>query len=325
MPNKYAKKKGWKLRKQKYKVSNWSDYNAVLRQRGNIEMWIAKDAADYWYAKERVYDGSGTPKKYTDGAIIACHQIRQVYQLPLRQCQGFMDSLFKIYGLPLQCPDYSCLSKRLSRLSLSSPRYKKTDTVDPNIAAIAFDSTGLRVFTHDEWQHEKHGIQLKKSCRKLHIAVDAHHIIHASELTDRLTSDECCVENLSKQISYEVGHISSDGAYDRHHVYETLSDHFQNADIVIPPKNSAVFNKDNHAQRNRNLQEIKTFGRMVWQKVRDYGRRNYSELAIFRYKNILGTALHARELSRQKSETMIGCSILNKMTGIGMPKSYRIA
>ena len=64
---------------------------------------------------------------------------------------------------------------------------------------------------------------------------------------------------------------------------------------------------------------------MNWQRVRDYGKRNYSELSIQRYKKILGTKLHGREISRQKNETMIGCGVLNKMTGFGMPTSYRAA
>ena len=33
-------------------------------------------------------------------------------------------------------------------------------------------------------------------------------------------------------------------------------------------------------QRNQNLQEIKTFGRMAWQKVRGYGKKNIAELSI---------------------------------------------
>lgn len=48
-------------------------------------------------------------------------------------------------------------------------------------------------------------------------------------------------------------------------------------------------------------------------------------LAIQRYKRILGDRLHARALSRQKNEAMIGCGILNKMTHLGMPASYRVA
>jgi len=52
---------------------------------------------------------------------------------------------------------------------------------------------------------------------------------------------------------------------------------------------------------------------MEWQKRREYGKRNYSELAIQRYKRILGNKLHARDFERQTQEAIIGCSTLNKM------------
>ncbi len=31
--------------------------------------------------------------------------------------------------------------------------------------------------------------------------------------------------------------------------------------------------------------------------------------------------MHTREMSRQQQEFMIGCGVLNKMTGLGMPES----
>jgi len=88
MPNKYPEKKGWKVPKQKFKVTNWSEYTASLRQRGNISVWLSDDAMAQWYEKDRVYDGTGTPKLYSDFAIITCHEIRLVYKLPLRQSFG---------------------------------------------------------------------------------------------------------------------------------------------------------------------------------------------------------------------------------------------
>jgi len=130
---------------------------------------------------------------------------------------------------------------------------------------------------------------------------------------------------LAEQIEHDVKQFTADGAYDKNPVYDVLSHQFSQADIVIPPDSDAVINKNNHVQRNRNLQEIKTWGRMCWQRIREYGRRNYSELAIWRYKKILGNTLRGRELSCQKNEAMIGCSILNKMTNLGMPQSYRCA
>ena len=90
MPNKYPNKKGCKVPKQKYKVTNWSDYNNALRRRGSIDLWITEDAVSQWYEKDMVHDGTGAPTKFTDFAIIICHEIRLLYKLPLRQCEGFI-------------------------------------------------------------------------------------------------------------------------------------------------------------------------------------------------------------------------------------------
>jgi len=70
---------------------------------------------------------------------------------------------------------------------------------------------------------------------------------------------------------------------------------------------------------------INANGRMKWQRARNYGQRNYSELGVQRYKRILGRAVHARIMPNQKQEFMIGCGVLNKMTSLGMPDSFRVA
>ena len=44
MPNKYANKKEWKVPKQKYKLSNGSEYSDVLRRRGEIDVWLSEEA-----------------------------------------------------------------------------------------------------------------------------------------------------------------------------------------------------------------------------------------------------------------------------------------
>jgi hypothetical protein len=196
---------------------------------------------------------------------------------------------------------------------------------DETIAAIAIDSSGLKRFGHDEWHQEKHKVSAKRSWRKLHIAVDNKHIIHASELTDRFVTDDHVINDLLEQINVDVAQFTADGAYDKNEVYNSLSSKFSSTDIIIPPSSDAIYSARSHQQRNRNLQEIKIFGRMNWQRIRKYGNRNYSELCIQRYKKILGNKMHARELLRQKNEAMIGCGVLNKMTNMGMPSSYKCA
>ena len=325
MPNKYAESKGWNVPKQKHRVKNWSEYNKSLKSRGRIEVWLSDDAINLWYEKDTKYDGTGRPKVFSDFAIIICHEIRQVYRLPLRQCQGFIDSLFEIGNIPLKAPDYTCLSKRLSSLNIKSPRYKRTQKPDASIEAIAIDSTGLKRFGRNEWHQEKHKVSAKRSWRKLHIAVDDKHYIHAVELTDRFISDTEIAEELIDQIDTTIEHFSADKAYDSNKIYELLHEKYPDIIIAIPTKKNAVCGRSNHDARNATLMLRNHVGMMQWQKIMEYGRRNKSELCIERYKVILGNKMHAREMSRQKQESIIGCGILNKMTSLGVPESYRIA
>jgi len=217
------------------------------------------------------------------------------------------------------------LSKRLKALKISSPKYKKYACADESVHAIAIDSTGLKRFGRGEWHQEKHELSSKASCRKLHIGVNVGHYFEACTLTDRFASDESQIKPLLDQIDESIDHFTADGAYDKTPVYEAILAHSPASDIVIPPREDAVLSDKVAQMRNRNLQEIKTQGRMQWQRERKYGRRNYSELGVQRYQRILGDAMHARDFERQKMEAMIGCGVINKMTSLGMPQSYRSA
>ena len=325
MPNKYPNKKGWKVPKQTFKVSNWPEYNQSLRQRGDITVWLSEDAISQWYETDRVYDGTGAPRLYTDFAITICHEIRLVYKLPLRQCQGFIKSLFKMMNIPISWPDYSVLSKRLGVLNIKTPRYKKSDKPNNTIHAIAIDSTGLKRFGRGERHQEKYELSSKASWRKLHLAINQDHYIEACTLTDRFSHDDSQVNSLLNQIDTPIDHFSADGAYDETPIYDAVIEHSPNADVVIPPRANAIESEQLAPLRNRNIIEIKTHGRMNWQKDRAYGRRNYSELRVQRYQRTFGEAMHSRDFHRQRQEAMIASGALNKMTSMGMPKSYRFA
>jgi hypothetical protein len=69
---------------------------------------------------------------------------------------------------------------------------------------------------------------------------------------------------------------------------------------------------------------IQERGRLGWQKAVKYGRRSLGEVAMMRYKTVIGLRLHARTLPKQKTEVAIGCKVLNVMTRLGMPVSQRI-
>ena len=65
-------------------------------------------------------------------------------------------------------------------------------------------------------------------------------------------------------------------------------------------------------------------GRKKWKQQSGYHRRSLAETAMARFKRIIGPQLQAREWAWQKVEVQIGCAILNRMTQLGIPKSYKI-
>lgn len=323
MPHKYATKKGWHVPKQKHKVRNWSEYNKALIHRGRVDFWLEEDAIRKWHEPYTPNDGTGKPREYSDFAIMTCLEIRQIYHLPLRQTEGFVNSIFTLMGLDLRAPSYSALSKRLGQLKIPCPRYTNQDKIPKVPEVIAVDSTGLKRFGRDEWHQEKHKVSGKRSWRKLHLLVDDGNIIHGCNLTNRFVNDDSMVKPLLEQTNIEANTVCMDGGYDSFDVYEHFDRKYPHMKVIIPPDKNARISCDNHEYRNENLRFIKNHGRMHWQRAHQYGKRNLSEMAIQRYKRILGPKLHSREFTRQKQEALIGTSILNKMTSLGMPDSQR--
>jgi hypothetical protein len=55
-----------------------------------------------------------------------------------------------------------------------------------------------------------------------------------------------------------------------------------------------------------------------------YGKRSLVETAMFRYKTLIGPTLRARTLPAQRTEAHVACSVINRMTQLGMPLSQRV-
>ena len=48
------------------------------------------------------------------------------------------------------------------------------------------------------------------------------------------------------------------------------------------------------------------------------------ENAFFRYKLIIGSGLRARTFGGRQTEARLACNVLNRMTALGRPASYRV-
>ncbi len=78
-------------------------------------------------------------------------------------------------------------------------------------------------------------------------------------------------------------------------------------------------------QRDQHIQMIAERGRLGWQRAVRYGRRSLVEVAMMRYKTLIGRSLRARTLPAQKVEAAVGCKVVNIMTSLGMPASRKVA
>ena len=54
------------------------------------------------------------------------------------------------------------------------------------------------------------------------------------------------------------------------------------------------------------------------------GKRSMVENTMYRYKTIIGRSLRSRTFDGQRVEVQLACGILNTMTRLGMPHSYRV-
>lgn len=304
--------------KEKYRLSNWSDYNKSLVNRGNVTLWLSDDIKDSWY-----YDGqrdAGGAIRYSDAAILFCLTMRCLYSLAYRQTQGFVLGLFKLTDADLDVPDYSQLHRRSSAIAIDIRIKNKSK----NNLDIVLDSTGLKVYGEGEWKVRKHGVSKRRTWRKIHMCSDEQDLeIVSVVVTGNDVDDAQAGIELIDQLQESIDSCSGDGAYDKKKFRKCLP---KDTIALIPPQRNGVISdqEDDHLkQRDQAIKRIKEVGRQQWKKEVGYHRRSLSEVNMYRYKTIFGGKLRAREPQYEENEVRLKCRILNQFVAIGMPKSYK--
>ena len=72
------------------------------------------------------------------------------------------------------------------------------------------------------------------------------------------------------------------------------------------------------------MRSIRELGRREWQKRSGYSKRSMVENTMYRYKTIIGRRMRSRTFAGQRVEVQLASKILNTMTSLGMPDSYRV-
>jgi hypothetical protein len=105
MPFKHNSAPRHQIRKGRYRVQNWPASEAGLKRRGDLTLWLDKDAFTGWQAPRRSTPGGQV--QYSDAAIELVLMLRLVFHLALRQAEGFATSLLQLLGLALRIPDHT--------------------------------------------------------------------------------------------------------------------------------------------------------------------------------------------------------------------------
>ena len=323
MPHKHNAARRHHICKMKFKVTNWAEYEAGLRRRGSLTLWITPEALSGWAAPRRKTRG-GQPL-YSDLVIETTLTLGMVFGLRLRQSEGLLRSVLDMMALDLPVPDHTTLSRR-ARTWKPTARGNDQQHVADGPIHVLVDSTGLKIYGTGQWLEEKHGTKSRRGWRKLHLAVDADSgEIIAHSLTDQETGDASQLKPLLDQIDDEIGQFTADGAYDGYPSYDAVLRHSPGAKGAIPPRSNAVEQPCAQAscQRDDHIASMQIDGRLKWQVSSGYGKRALVETAMCRYKGVIGQRLRARSFLAQQTEAAIGVTILNRMLACGRPKSVR--
>src|SRR3954447_24487587 len=323
---------------QKRKVTNWRDYDESLRRRGSLTVWFSDEAVEAWEAERRTSRG-GQPE-YSDLAILTALTFKAVFRLAYRQTEGLIGSVIGLLGLDRAVPDHTTLCRRAETLEGPRPkprgdgagggggggaggRKPRGDGAgggagrDTGPMHLLVDSTGLKLYGAGAWLVEKHGTKRRRSWRKLHLGVDAETgRIVAATLTDRDEDDAAQVGPLLDQIADPVASFTGDGAYDQESVYADVAERHPGADVVVPPRSTAVPSATAETaptQRDRHLHLIAEKGRMGWQKASGYNARARAEATVGRFKRVIGDGLRSRTDERRATEMDVAVQVLNRM------------
>jgi hypothetical protein len=315
--------------KARYRVTNWSEYDASLRQRGSLTVWFTDEAIQAWRAEPRT-----TPcgqRHYSALAIGTALTMRMVFGLALRQTEGLIGSVIRLLRLDLAVPDHSTLNRRAKALEVRRLRRAGTGPLH-----LLVDSTGLKLGGAGEWLFEKPGTSRRRSWRKLHIGVDAASgKIVAVALTCKDIDDAAMADALLDQIADPIASFTADGGYDQDQVTQAVAERHPDAAVIVPPRAGAVASASAEiapTQRDRHLRMIADRGHMAWQKASGYNLRAKVEASIRQastrargYKRVIGDALRSRTDRTEATEVALAAAALNRMLAFGRPNYVRIA
>ena len=157
MPHKAKDPCRHKFPKARYRIENWPTYDAALRDRGDLTVWVTPEALAAWHP--RTSGQRGRSLTYSDLAIETGMLLRLAFGRPWRQTEGLLRSLAQLMNLDIGLPDHTTLSRRSAAMPLALDLAGAKEPVH-----VVIDSTGLKVYGAGEWHRETHGSRGRRGC-----------------------------------------------------------------------------------------------------------------------------------------------------------------
>ena len=106
----------WVKPKEKYQLTNWPSYNAGLKQRGSLTLWLSDELAQQWYHQGEAKKGGQL--RYANDCIVLLLTLKVTFKLAFAQLEGFACWLMELLKVDLQVADDSQICRRQKGLNV---------------------------------------------------------------------------------------------------------------------------------------------------------------------------------------------------------------
>jgi hypothetical protein len=236
--------------------------------------------------------------------------------------------------IDIKVPDYGHASRECGKLDL---KIKPLNFTGESIE-IAFDSTGVNVYTTSGWHQRKYGkdalYRKRDQWKKIHVAMDLNNMqVLSVAYTDSNVNDCEVVRDLCSNISGKVRNVRADGAYDTEEFRKIIYE-WGAKDLIPPARTSKAQDelkrkprviKEHLGERDKMIKEIRKYesfdeGLKAWKVNSGYHQRSKIEAFMFRLKRAFGFHLHQKTNNGRVNEIITKMNILNLMASFGMAK-----
>jgi len=288
----------------------WKEIDERLIRRGELLLDVSF-LENYQEELEAMnQDKTGRPFRLARSYIQLLSTVRYLYSMPYRQLEGFTRALNRLVPL-IPSADYSGLRRRI--LALNPDPYAALKE-DDRPAALAVDSTGVKVHRAGGWVERKHG--KRKKYVKLHFAVDVKSKeVVAMEISTDDTHDVKTFPRLVEKAEKRrhVSQALGDGAYDSADVFEELE--ARGVEPIIKPRRNSRPDTPSQARRNA-VRQYMDLGHQAWARLKGYGRRWIVETAFSTFKRLFGEHSLARSLENIARELVAKVALYNLLVNL---------